>query len=185
MRRNLVSIVIVLLAFCPFAPIASVASAQLPLDPLSKPAPASDPLTNPGLTPEVAFLYSLEAKFAHDTAQQGGAAFAKWFADDGIELANGKAPVIGHAAIAASANWAPDQYQLTWTPEGGRMSPAGDMGFTWGHYEGHAKDRDGSPILNSGRYMTVWKKQPDGSWKVELDSSNQEPPAKEDCCKLP
>jgi ketosteroid isomerase-like protein len=179
MRRALFTVFLGLLAFVPFA------KAQLPLDPLSKPAPAADPLTNPGLTPEVAFLYSLEAKFARDTAQQGGAAFAKWFAEDGIELANGKAPVIGRAAIAANANWTPDQYRLTWTPEGGRMGQAGDMGFTWGHYEGHAHDAEGNPIVNSGRYMTVWKKQPDNSWKVELDSSNQEPPAKEDCCKLP
>jgi ketosteroid isomerase-like protein len=178
-RTTLIFIFIAMLAFC------RSAGAQLPLDPFSKPAPAADPLTNPGLTPEVAFLYSLEAKFAHDTAQGGGPAFAKWFAEDGIELANGKAPVTGRAAIAASANWTPSQYQLTWTPEGGRMSPQGDMGFTWGHYEGRAHDSQGNPVVSSGRYMTVWKKQSDGSWKVELDSSNQEPPAKEDCCKLP
>lgn len=168
-----------LLACCPCA------QAQLPLSPLTKPAPAANPFTNPGLTPEVSFLYSLEAKFEHDTARGGGAAFAKWFARDGVTLSNGKAPVIGRAAITASADWTPAQYQLTWTPDGGRMSAAGDMGFTWGHYEGRAKDRDGNPVLTTGRYMTVWKKQPNGSWKVELDASNKEPPAKEDCCKLP
>jgi ketosteroid isomerase-like protein len=173
---------IILFCFLGFSPLAG---AQLPLDSLSKPAPAANPFTNPGLTPEVAFLYNLEAKFAHDTAQGGGPAFAKWFAGDAVELSNGKPPVIGEAAIAAGANWTPEQYQLIWTPEGGRMSPSGDMGFTWGHYEGRSKDRDGTPIVTSGRYMTVWKKQPDGTWKVALDASNQEPPAKEDCCKLP
>lgn len=179
MRRKLSAILFFLLALSPLA------TAQLPLDSISKPAPADNPLTNPGVTPQISFLYSLEAKFAHDTAQGGGPAFAGWFADDAVELSNGKAPVIGHAAIAAGADWTPEQYQLTWTPEGGRMSPSGDMGFTWGHYEGRSKDRDGTPIVSSGRYMTVWKKQADGSWKVALDASNQEPPAKEDCCKLP
>jgi ketosteroid isomerase-like protein len=178
MRRTFFITLSCFVAFC------SCAGAQLPLDPLSKPAPAANPLTDPGITPEVSFLYSLEAKFAHDTAQGGGTAFAKWFADDAVTLSNGKAPVIGRAAIAAGADWAPDQYQLTWTPEGGRMSASGDMGFTWGHYEGRAKDRDGSTILTTGRYMTVWKKQPSGEWKVELDASNKEP-EKEDCCKLP
>jgi ketosteroid isomerase-like protein len=179
MRRLFAIILFCFLGFCPLA------VAQLPLDSLSKPAPAANPFTNPGLTPEVAFLYNLEAKFAHDTAQGGGPAFAKWFAGDAVELSNGKPPVIGEAAIAAGANWTPEQYQLAWTPEGGRMSPSGDMGFTWGHYEGRSKDRDGTPVVTSGRYMTVWKKQPDGTWKVALDASNQEPPAKEDCCKLP
>src|SRR6185437_10531193 len=79
-----------------------LATAQLPLDPLTKPAPSANPFTNPGLTPQ--------------------AAFAKWFAPDAVTLSNGKAPVIGQVAIAASANWTPGQYQLTWTPEGGRMS---------------------------------------------------------------
>ncbi|MGB7190469.1 MAG: nuclear transport factor 2 family protein [Acidobacteriaceae bacterium] len=179
MRRALPLILATLLAAVPLA------AAQLPLDPLSKPAPAADPFTNPGLTPEAAFLYGLEAKFARDTAQGGGAAFAKWFAPDAVTLSNGKEPVIGQAAIAASANWTAAQYQLTWTPEGARMGPSGDMGFTWGSYEGRAKDRDGSPIVTTGRYMTVWKKQLDGSWKVELDASNDAPPVKQDCCKLP
>lgn len=176
MRRTLTALVC-LLALVPFV------SAQL--DPLSKPAPGNDPLTNPGLSPQVAFLYNLEAKFAQETAQGGGPAFAKWFANDAVELSNGQAPTIGKAAIVAGATWKPTDYQLTWTPEGGRMGPAGDMGFTWGHYEGHAKQPDGTPIVESGRYMTVWKKQADGSWKVALDASNEEPKAKEDCCKLP
>jgi ketosteroid isomerase-like protein len=179
MRRTLPFILATLLAAAPFA------SAQLPLDPLSKPAPSGNPFTNPGFTPQVAFLYSLEAKFARDTAQGGGAAFAKWFAPDAVVLSNGKAPVIGQAAIAGSANWSPTQYHLTWTPEGARMSESGDMGFTWGSYEGRSKDRDGTPTVTTGRYMTVWKKQSDGSWKVELDASNQAPPPQQDCCKLP
>jgi len=150
-----------------------------------KPVPSGDALTNPAYSPEVAFLFDLEAKFAADTAKGGGAAFAKWFADDAVTLSNGQAAVIGKAAIAADTNWSAADYQLTWKPDGGRMSPGGDMGFTWGHYEGHFKKPDGSAGLTSGRYMTVWKKQPDGSWKVALDASNNEPAKKEDCCKLP
>ena len=145
----------------------------------------ANPLTNPGFSPGAAFLYDLEARFAKDTAQGGGKAFASWFADDAVTLSNGQAPVIGKAAIAAKANWDPAQYQLTWTPDGGQMSPDGDMGFTWGHYQGTSKDKNGNAVATSGRYMTIWKKQSDGSWKVALDSSNNLPPAAEDCCKLP
>ncbi len=162
--------------------ISRVAQAQL--DPL-KPAPSANPLSNPSYSTGVAFLFDLEAKFAADTAKGGGAAFAKWFADDAVTLSNGQAPVIGYAAIAADTTWSAADYQLTWTPVGGRLGPGSDMGFTWGHYEGRSKDRDGTAKVTTGRYMTVWKKQPDGSWKVALDASNNEPPKKEDCCKLP
>ncbi len=160
-------------------------SAQMldPLAPKPSPGPDGNPLTNPALSPGVEFLYSLESKFAADTAKGGGPAFASWFAPDAVTLANGKAPVVGRDAIAAGATWSPRDYQLTWTPEGARMSPSGDMGFTWGHYKGVAKDREGNTSATSGRYMTIWKKQPDGSWKVALDASNDGPP--DDCCRLP
>ncbi|HVJ08089.1 MAG TPA: nuclear transport factor 2 family protein [Acidisarcina sp.] len=154
------------------------------LDPLATP-PSSSQFTDPSENPGRAFLFDLEARFARATATGGGAAFSSYFADDAVTLSNGKAAVTGRAAIAAAATWSPREYQLTWTPQGGQMSPSGDMGFTWGHYEGHAKDRNGNSIVSAGRYMTIWRKQSDGSWKVVLDSSNDEPPAAGDCCKIP
>jgi ketosteroid isomerase-like protein len=171
------------IAFAILATTTISAPAQLTLSPLSH--PAGNPLTDPTLSPSVAFLFNLEARFAHDTAIGGGKAFASWFADDSVTLSTGKAAVIGKAGVAASANWDPAQYQLTWTPQGGQMSPAGDMGFTWGHYDGTSKDHNGNPVKTAGRYMTIWKKLPDGSWKVALDSSNDEPSDAGDCCKLP
>lgn len=181
MRRLLIAALSVSYLACMIS--ARSVQAQM-LDPLAKPQGTS-PLNDPSFDPGRAFLFDLEAKFARATAEGGGPAFASFFADDAVTLANGKAPVVGHAAIAAQTTWSPRDYQLTWTPEGGRMSPSGDMGFTWGHYEGKAKDRNGNPVITTGRYMTIWRRQPDGSWKVVLDSSNDGPPASNDCCKLP
>jgi ketosteroid isomerase-like protein len=161
-----------------------MAKGQLLQPPSPQPGanPSGNALTDPGLSPQVQFLYQLEAKFAVDTAKGGGKAFGTWFALDAVTLENGGAPVVGHDTIAAHATWTPETYQLRWTPEGARMSPEGDMGFTWGHYEGDSKDAQGNPVKKTGRYMTVWKRQPDGNWKVELDASNDGPP--EDCCRL-
>jgi ketosteroid isomerase-like protein len=88
-------------------------------------------------------------------------------------------------AIAKSASWLPKDYQLTWTPTEGMMGPSGDMGYTWGHYEGHSKDANGNPVVTSGRYITMWRKEPDGTWKVVLDAGSNEPPGAGECCKLP
>ena len=66
-------------------------------------------------------------------------------------------------------------YQLTWTPTDAMMGPSGDMGYTWGHFEGRSKDANGNPVLTSGRYMTVWRKGRDGNWKVVLDAGANEP----------
>ena len=40
-------------------------------------------------------------------------------------------------------------------------------------------------VVISGRYFTVWKKLSDGTWKVALDASADEPPATGECCVLP
>jgi uncharacterized protein (TIGR02246 family) len=156
--------------------------AQAPLDPFSTP-PAANPLSTPGLSAGAAFLFDLEAKFARATAEGGGKAFASFFAEDAVTLSNGKAPVVGHAAIAAQATWSPKSYQLTWTPTAGQLS--GEMGYTWGHYEGTSITPDGQRVTTAGRYMTIWKKQANGEWKVELDASNEEPAGAGECCKLP
>ena len=149
------------------------------------PSSAPNPLADPGMNSGKALLFDLEAKFAKDVLARGGAAFADWFADDGVALGNGAAPLIGKVAIERSANWSPKDYQLTWTPTDGQMGPSGDMGYTWGHFEGHSKDANGNPVTTTGRYMTIWRKQKDGSWKVVLDAGANEPAAGGDCCKLP
>jgi ketosteroid isomerase-like protein len=144
-----------------------------------------NPLTDPTMKPGKMLLYDLEARFAKDVLARGGAGFADWFAADGVALGNAAAPLIGKVAIQKSANWDPKVYQLTWTPTDAMMGPSGDMGYTWGHFEGHSKDASGNPVTVTGRYITVWKKQADGQWKVALDAGANEPVAAGDCCKLP
>ena len=145
------------------------------------PNPLMDPTANPGKV----LLFDLDTRFAKDVLARGGAAFADWFAPDAIALNNGQAPLEGLVAIVKSANWDPKVYQLTWTPTDARMGPSGDMGYTWGHFEGHSKDAAGNPVTTSGRYMTVWRREKDGSWKVVLDAGANEPASAGDCCKLP
>lgn len=145
----------------------------------------SSPLTQPTLTPGVLLLLELEGRFSKSVAAGGGKAFGSWFADDAVTLNNGRPPILGRAAIAAQAQWDPKTYLLSWVPQGAQMGPSNDMGFTWGHYEGRSRDKNGEPVVITGRYFTVWKKVPDGTWKVALDASANEPPAAGECCVLP
>lgn len=149
------------------------------------PAQTPNPLTDSTVNSGKIQLFDLEARFEKDVVAHGGAGFASWFAADGVALGNGKQPLIGKVAIEQSATWSPQAYQLTWTPTDAMMSPDGDMGYTWGHFEGKSKDANGNPVLTSGRYITVWRKQPDGTWKVVLDAGANDAPAAGDCCKLP
>jgi ketosteroid isomerase-like protein len=156
------------------------------LDYFNAAAPAApNPLLDPTVKPGKMLLFDLEARFAKDVAARGGAAFAEWFAEDGVLLGNGAAPVVGRVAVAKTANWKPENYQLTWTPIDALMGPSGDVGYTWSHYEGQSKDSNGNPVSVTGRFITIWRKLPDGNWKVALDAGANEPAAAGDCCKLP
>ncbi len=168
--------------------IGVMASAQVPGGvPGTVPETSKYTMIVPAVQPKVSagqlVLIELESKFAQSVAEGGGRAFATWFAEDAVTLSNGKPAVRGRGAIAQSANWTPTEYALTWTPQGVEMGAANDMGFTWGHYEAKSMGRDGKPVVLKGRYITIWKKQADGAWKVAMDASAEEP-AGDDCCTV-
>ncbi|MEW5901253.1 MAG: nuclear transport factor 2 family protein [Acidobacteriota bacterium] len=58
---------------------------------------------------------------------------------------------------------------LSWEPIYAEASRAGDLGYTTGPYE--VKERNSpNPPSGYGHYVSLWKKQPDGLWKVILDA---------------
>jgi ketosteroid isomerase-like protein len=124
-------------------------------------------------------LRALEAEFNQATAARGLDGFMSYFADDASELPNGGAVVTGKQNIRHSLEpWGPD-LSLTWAPVQAEMAASGDLGYTFGNYVLKAKDKDGKPVVEYGKYATVWKKQKDGSWRVAMDMGNASPaPAK-------
>lgn len=58
---------------------------------------------------------------------------------------------------------------VKWSPDFIETSAQGDMGYTYGNYIWESKDSIGKAITFSGVFHTVWKKQPDGSWKYVWD----------------
>jgi ketosteroid isomerase-like protein len=65
---------------------------------------------------------------------------------------------------------------LSWYPAVAGIAIAGDMGYTTGPWEYKADIHDASPVA-FGNFLTVWKKQLDGSWKfaIDLGVSNPKP----------
>ena len=72
------------------------------------------------------------------------------------------------AKATASAFAIPD-FKLEWHPDQVAVSRSGELGYTSGTYRWTFKDASGKPASDKGKYLTVWKKQKDGSWTVLLD----------------
>jgi ketosteroid isomerase-like protein len=84
----------------------------------------------------------------------------------------------GFEAVSAAFKSVPPTATLSWKPSFAAASAAGDLGYTWGRYEYRDKAADGRPIVQTGTYVTVWRRQADGSWKVVLDGGTTDPKAK-------
>ena len=104
---------------------------------------------------------------------------AAWFvAPDGAIYAPNAPATQGVDAVkkmAADMFKLPD-VNLSWTPTLVEVAKSGDLGFTSGTYEFSFKDPSGKTIDDKGKYVTVWKKQADGSWKVVRDIFNSDMP---------
>ena len=109
---------------------------------------------------EQAFSKMAEEKNTRD-------AFLAFIADDGLLFrpfaVHGKKWMLDHPAPPTDK-----KPLLAWQPSYAGMAASGDMGFTTGPWEAKADIKDEKPAAY-GHFMTVWKKQADGSWKFVVD----------------
>lgn len=137
------------------------------------------PLAAASLTPEEgrALLFQLEADFARATAERGSEGFPSYLAEDASIGNPGRPFIRGRAAIAQTLP--PGPMALTWKPIHAEMAASGDLGYTFGYWEARGKDKEGKEVVRYGKYVTIWKKQADGAWKVVYDGGNDGPDPKD------
>jgi ketosteroid isomerase-like protein len=124
-------------------------------------------------------LTQLEVEFMKAAAEKGSQGYMSYYAEDSVEVPNGGAIIRGKANIATGMAFLDDKNnRLIWTPVGADISSSGDLGYTYGNYEFHTKNKDGKPVVEYGKYTSIWKQQKDGSWKVVLDMGNASPEPK-------
>jgi ketosteroid isomerase-like protein len=118
-------------------------------------------------------LKKLEGEFMQAAADHGSQGYMAYYADDAVEVQNGRGFLVGKAEIAKTMGFLDNpNNHLLWTPVGGDMSASGDLGYTYGTFEFRFRDKEGKLASNYGKYTSIWKKQKNGSWKVVLDMGN-------------
>lgn len=128
----------------------------------------------PRYAAEAAAILKADADFAASVAERNRDRFLDFVAD--VTTFNGGTAAETHGRSAVWEDWKdffdPGGPTLTWTPTGSSVIGAGDLGFTTGRSLFRAKGRDGTMTERSGEYLTVWRKQRDGSWKVIFDTGS-------------
>jgi ketosteroid isomerase-like protein len=124
-------------------------------------------------------LKQLEGEFMQAALEKGSQGYLSYYAEDAVEVPNDGPLIQGKANISPGMAFLDDKNnRLTWTPVGADISDSGDLGYTYGTYEFHSKDKEGRPTVDYGKYTSIWKRQKDGSWKVVLDMGNTSPQPK-------
>lgn len=120
-------------------------------------------------------LMEADRAFARATAARGADGWATWFAADG-RMYRTRGYVDGRDAIreAMVPAFADSTRRLRWDPDTAFVAASGDLGYTLGHWEAVVLTAAGDSVAGRGNYVTIWRRQTDGSWKVAADIGNQE-----------
>ena len=120
---------------------------------------------------------------AYSASDDPTATLSAQFLDDANVLAPDMPMARGKEAsmaIFAALETLPE-YSLSWKAEIAEVGGAADLGYTIGPYHMEFRDPEGNPVVIDGKFMTIWKKQSDGAWKIAVDMFNTDgaPPAGE------
>ncbi|PYQ33835.1 MAG: hypothetical protein DMF54_03830 [Acidobacteria bacterium] len=89
---------------------------------------------------------------------------------------------ISRGKEAVSKAWLPfftdGSLFLRWHPTQVEVSSSGDLGYSIGEYERIGKDASGKPDTATGSYVSIWRRQPTGRWKIVLDIGTPASPRK-------
>ena len=117
----------------------------------------------------------LAADMAFDAAvQEGGSeAWVQWFAEDGAMVQEGAGEILGRAALREAAAFLDlPGVSLRWVPRRADIAASGDLGWTTGDYVSESVGEDGVVVRGQGVYVSIWRRQADGAWRVVMDLGN-------------
>lgn len=119
-----------------------------------------------------------EAKWNQQIKSTNIEALMNHYTDDAYFVAPGVAPAEGSTAIRqiyANAGTDP-AFQLQFASDKIDVSQGGDMAYAQGKFTEQYTDRKTGKVMSgSGSYLTVYKKQDDGSWKATEDFAAVDP----------
>jgi ketosteroid isomerase-like protein len=101
-----------------------------------------------------------------------------YYSPDAILMPPNQEVIQGRDAIAAFFEGYPPFTDLTFTPV--EVDGAGDIAYVYGIYSLMLiLPGEEQPVPDNGKYIEIWKRQVDGTWKLALDIFNSDVPLPE------
>lgn len=137
--------------------------------------PAAPPDTR---AQDEAAIREADAAFAAAAASKDLDVIMGFFTDDAMALGPNAPMLSGRAALRAE--WetmlATPGLSISWAPTHVVVARSGDVGYSIGSAQMGMTGPDGAAMTDNMKYVTIWHKQADGSWKVAVDAYNSNTP---------
>ena len=119
------------------------------------------------IPPDLAAMADTERQFAKTATSKGWRdAFLDFFADDAVAL--GREVTLAKDGLRKQPSTPFSQLELVWEPRLGDVAASGDLGWLTGPSTS-INHTSKEPKPNHGCYLSIWRKQPDGKWRVFID----------------
>ncbi len=103
-----------------------------------------------------------------------------YWAEDATVMSPGEPPINGKKAIKEMIEGTSKipGFKISWEPLTVKVSKSGDMAYMIEQNQITFNDSVGKPITEFNKSVTIWIKEPDGSWKNVVDIWNADPSPK-------
>ncbi len=118
-------------------------------------------------------LVNAERSFAKAATEKGiRDSFLEYFSADAIAF--NPAPVSATARLRSRPSRPFSEYELRWEPRTGDVAASGELGWLTGPstFIDHTSP---SPTPQHGNYLSVWRRQAGGAWRVFIDVGSEPP----------
>lgn len=129
-------------------------------------------------TRDRAALLALDAEWSRITSQNTDVdRMVSYWTDDAVVYPPGKPVVRGKAALRAfvEAGTKLPGFHVQWMSDSVTFSPDGRLAYMQGTNDTRVPTGDGTLLTLHGRSVTIWRREPDGSWRCAVDIWNNEP----------
>jgi uncharacterized protein (TIGR02246 family) len=122
-------------------------------------------------------IRAAESEMVKAAQAKDAAKFASFYTDDAALMVP-NAPLATGPAIRQTFDqlFAAPGFSLKFEATKVVVATSGDLGYSQGRYDLTMNDPQGRPMTEVGKYVTVFRKQSDGSWKLTADIFNSDSP---------
>jgi uncharacterized protein (TIGR02246 family) len=163
LHPRLRGLILALIAAAPFLASCNASS------PPSQPAALSD-----NRAVDEAAIRAADLAWSKAAGDKDPAKTATFYAENAALMAPGSPVAHGRDAIqkAFATMMADPNFALSFAPTKVEVSKSGDMAYDIGDYQLTLSGKKGKPETTKAKYVVVWGKQSDGTWKALADVPN-------------